>query len=579
MFIIPYPKEIEESEGKLIYSSFTTHCKDEYIKDMYKGFSASDADTEIIVEKNENLTGEAYNLTIDKNGISIEYGEAVGAYRAMTTLKLIVLQSENNSIGYVKIHDYPSVKNRGYMLDISRSKIPNLSHIKKIVDIMADAKYNQLQLYMDSFVYEYKNFPEYWKDTKPLTKEEIKELDAYCKERFITLVPNQNGFGHMAAWTKKKELSHLAITDKFGNPSPTLNPLKKESLELIEKIYDGYFDAFSSDMVNIGMDEPNELGLNETKAECDKRGVGAVYAEYLKKVCALISNKYNKTPMFWDDVVFKHPEQLENLPKDAIVMDWGYESWHHFDRNCSILKENGLRFYVCPGTSMWLSFTGRTNNAIGNIISALEACTYYGGEGFLLTEWGDRGHSQMPTMTYFPLIFGGCFSWDAPGHVSVYFTRCMIEEYMDKVLFKTKGDKSLADIVYRMGNYYLLDEDALMMNITGLFYAVLAPEPIYHTERKILGFRRILKYMTDIKGELNEIKADEDALNEVHFSCDLVIFVAKMICGIHQDIEAEKNDIIKRYNELWVKKSHDIGMNDFTDRLEKAYNYYIEIHR
>ena len=70
-----------------------------------------------------------------------------------------------------------------------------------MVDILSDLKYNQLQLYMESFVYEYKNFPEYTKDTDPLTQAEIRELDAHCKERFMLLVPNQNSFGHMAAWT------------------------------------------------------------------------------------------------------------------------------------------------------------------------------------------------------------------------------------------------------------------------------------------------------------------------------------------------------------------------------------------
>ena len=69
------------------------------------------------------------------------------------------------------------------------------------------------------------------------------------------------------------------------------------------------------------MDEPFELGLNETKEACEKHGVGKVYTDYLNKICELVSKKYNKTPMFWDDIVFKHPEQLENIPKKVIVME------------------------------------------------------------------------------------------------------------------------------------------------------------------------------------------------------------------------------------------------------------------
>ena len=578
MIILPYPKEIEELEGKLKYTAFNTECDDAEVKALFKDFSDANADCTIKLSKDLSLAEEEYKLEIGESGISIEYSKPVGAYRALTTLKLIISQSENSEIGFVKIHDYPSLKNRGYMLDISRGRIASLSHIKKIVDMMAELKYNQLQLYMESIVYEYKNFPQYWKDTKPLTQAEIREIDKYCAERFISLVPNQNGFGHMGAWTEKEELSHLAITGNDGKPSATLNPLKEESLELVDKIYDGYFDAFSSDIVNIGMDEPNELGLNETKEECDKRGVGAVFTDYLKKVCNLISNKYKKTPMFWDDIVFLHPEQLDNLPKEAVLMHWGYEAPHRFDRNCSMIKERGLKFYVCPGTSMWQSFTGRTNNAIANMRSAAAAAESYGAEGFLLTEWGDFGHPQMPAVTYFPFVYGAAISW-TPGHIADYTLMDLIKGYMDKYIYKTENDKSLADIVCRMGNFYLLEEH-LKGNTTETFYYMLMSEYIHTTdslkvtERKKEGFRRVYKYMTEIREELNAVNADADMLEDIIFSCDLVIFISRLMCGIHDGIEEEKNDIINRYKALWVKTSHDIGQDIFINLLEKAFENY-----
>ena len=503
MIILPYPKKMEELGGKLKCTAFNTQCDDAEVGALYKDFSDANADCIIKLSKDLALAEEEYKLEVGESGVSIKYSKPVGAYRALTTLRLIISQSENSEIGFIKIHDYPSLKNRGYMLDISRGRIATLDHIKRIVDMMADLKYNQLQLYMESLVYEYKNFPQYLKDVMYLTQAEIKELDKYCADRFISLVPNQNSFGHMGEWTKKEELSHLAITDADGKPSATLNPLKEETLEFIDKIYDGYFDAFSSDIVNIGMDEPNELGLNETKEECDKRGIGAVFTEHLKKVCDLISNKYKKTPMFWDDIVFLHPEQLDNLPKDATLMHWGYEANHRFDRNCSMIKERGLKFYVCPGTSMWQSFTGRTNNSIANMRSAAEAADYYGGEGFLLTEWGDFGHPQMPAMTYFPLAYGAGISWDVPGHISNADLVDLIKGYMDKYIYKTMGDKSLADIVYRMGNYYLLEEYP-RANATETSMYMFDHDHI--KKSKIEGFRRVYKYMTDIKDELVLLK-------------------------------------------------------------------------
>lgn len=571
MFILPQPKKLEKTEGTLSYSSFKVNCADADIKKMYCDFSDESAQGIITITKNVNLKEEEYNLAIDESGIFIEYSELVGAFRALSTLKMILSQSENGAIEFVKINDYPSIKNRGYMLDISRGRIPNLSHIKRIVDILADLKYNQLQLYMESLVFEYKNFPEYWESTKPLTQEEIKELDAYCKARYINLIPNQNSFGHMAAWTQKPELSHLAITGDDAKPSPTLNPLKEETLEFIDKIYDGYFDSFSADIVNIGMDEPNELGLGETKEACDKYGVGKVYTDYLKKVCSLITDKYHKTPMFWDDIVFLHPEQLDNLPKDAIMMHWGYESEHKFDRNCRSISERGLKFYVCPGSSMWLTFTGRTNNTIFNMTNAAECASHYGAEGFLLTEWGDLGHPQMPSLTYLPLVFGGCISWSVSSTNENNVLVDLVKNYLDKYIYNTKSEKSLADIVYRMGNYYLL-EDYLSFNSTEL--NTIYRDRSLLTERKREGIERVLKHMTDIRRELDSVTADKDALEDAIFSCDLVIYLAKLVCGIHDNIEGEKENIIERYQKLWVKTSHDIGTEIFIDLLEKSFTDY-----
>lgn len=562
MFLIPMPQKIEIKEEKFNGKSFKVFAE----ADIYSFAKVLDTNgvTPIYFEKENNLTDEQYKISITNEKITVLYGEEVGAYRAVSTLKQIISQ---NDVSCLEIYDYPSIKNRGYMLDISRGKIPNLKYLKQLTDILSDLKYNQLQLYMDAFVYEYKNFPEYVKDTEPLTKAEITELSEYCKERFIELVPNQNGFGHMGAWTEKPELSHLAITDKDGKPSPTLNPFLNESVELIDKIYDGFFDAFSSDLVNIGMDEPFELGLNETKETCEKYGVGKVYTDYLNKICKLISEKYNKTPMFWDDIVFKHPEQLPNIPKNSIVMEWGYETEQHFDRNCQRLKEQGLRFYVCPGTSMWGSFTGRSNNAIFNIGDAAETGAYYGAEGFLLTEWGDGGHPQFPALTFLPLTYGGAVSWNCGNHNTeiAYDERrkrvADCQKYLDKYIYKVEGEKSLADIVYRMGNYYLF-EDRLLFNRTELWYYSSQRDEI--TPEKSEGFKRVSAYMESLKEELKDVRADEIAIREIKANCEMVILTAKSLLSEKVDIKNLKNE----FETLWKLKNHTAGIEKFTEVLQ-----------
>ncbi len=558
MILVPKPQKITVNEGVLEARSFKVVCDSE-IKffDVFGG-----GEVLLEVKKAEYDTAEKYSLSIDAEGVHIAYGDIAGAYRAATTLKQILAADK---VDHLEIEDEPSIKNRGYMLDISRGKIPNLDYLKELVDILADLKYNQLQLYMDSFVYEYEGFEEYWKDTQPLTKAEIKELDAYCKDRFIQLVPIQNSFGHMAAWTAKEEIAPLAITGKDGKPSQTLNPLLPESLELMDKIYSGMLDAFSSDILNIGMDEPHELGMNETKEECEKKGVGRVYTEFLNKVIGLVSEKYGKKPMFFDDIVFKHPEELSNIPKNATVMQWGYEGEQHFDRNCALLKSHGLKFYVCPGTSMWGSLVGRMNNAIMNITAAAESGNYYGAEGFLLTEWGDDGHPQFPAITYLPLVVGGYASWNCGNHATEVFygerreLLTTVKKYLDKFIYKVTGDKSLGDVVYRLGNAYILEE--LMFNGTQTVQCITRRYDI--TPERTEGFERIRKFALEMREELDKVQADKTMLDEIKANCDILILVTSLLLGDKDEAECDR--ILGEYERLWKSKNHTVGIEIFPD--------------
>lgn len=567
MNLVPKPLKMTVSEEFLATDSFKVDACCETTAKIFSSLN-NGGNVTVKVEKAEYDNSERYEIKIDKSGIFIKVAGAEAAFRAFTTLKQIIAQSDGR-LPCLEIEDEPSIKVRGYMLDISRGKIPNPEYIKYLCDILADLKYNHLQLYMDSFVYEYKGFEEYWKDTQPLTEAEIKELDAYCKERFIELVPIQNSFAHMAAWTAKEEIAPLAITGKDGKPSQTLNPLLPESLELLDRIYAGMMDAFDTELFNIGMDEPFELGTEQTKEECDKKGVGRVYTEYLNKVCDLVTNKYHKTPMFFDDIVFKHPEELANIPKNAVVMQWGYEGEQQFDRNCRMIKEHGLRFFVCPGTSMWGSITGRMNNAVINICTAAECGNYYGAEGFLLTEWGDDGHPQFPANTYFPLVYGGYVSWNCGNHRSepAYAERRAAlyecKDYLDKFIYKTEGEKSLADIVYRMGNYYI-NEDRLYFNGTELNACFMRREEI--TPERLVGFERVLKYMQGMRAELESIKANTMMLREVILNCDMVIMLCNLVLGRADKSECDR--IFAEYRALWLAKNHEAGINIFPDLVK-----------
>ena len=147
---------------------------------------------------------EEYKLTIAAEGIAIASSCDEGFFRAATSLHQMIRRQKGN-LALCEIEDKPEIARRGYMLDISRGRMPKVETIKTMIDFLAALKYNEFQLYMEGDCFKYAAYPKETADFDCLTPEDIRELDAYCRERYIDLVPNQNSFGHMYTWLRKPD--------------------------------------------------------------------------------------------------------------------------------------------------------------------------------------------------------------------------------------------------------------------------------------------------------------------------------------------------------------------------------------
>ena len=133
---------------------------------------------------------EGYHLTIGDERIGIVARDAAGLAYGFATLTQLVRQF-GKRLPQLHIEDWPDFAHRGVMLDISRDKVPTMATLFGLVDMLAEWKINQFQLYMEH-TFAYDAHRAVWKDASPMTGEEILALDAYCRERHIELVPNQN---------------------------------------------------------------------------------------------------------------------------------------------------------------------------------------------------------------------------------------------------------------------------------------------------------------------------------------------------------------------------------------------------
>ena len=86
----------------------------------------------------------------------------------------------------------------GTMLDCSRNAVPNLHTLKKWVDLTASLGYNTLLLYTED-TYEVPDEPYFGYMRGRYTQAELRELDAYAKERGMTIMPCIQTLAHLYA--------------------------------------------------------------------------------------------------------------------------------------------------------------------------------------------------------------------------------------------------------------------------------------------------------------------------------------------------------------------------------------------
>ena len=480
--LIPIPKRVSRSDGTYIAKRdgiinlpdnslypYISAAKAYRFADAKLTVGGSSVPPTVNILREDGYGGEGYRLTVADDGIKIYYSEIHGAfYGFMTLTQLCDLGYE---LPYIDITDEPFYPLRGYMLDIGRNKVPKLCEIKRLVDRLARLKVNHLELYIEGVPFEYKSFPLLWQGREIMTGEEIMELDRYCIDRCVELVPTQNNFGHMDKWLYREFRDYAECPDGFHFdgcflPDPRcLNPLDPRCEELINKLADDFLPYFTSDKYNICCDETLELGQGRSKDECERLGKGRVYLDFLKKVVAAAERR-GKQVYFWDDVIKDFPELLPEIPEGVTALEWGYMANQPSEEGCIKLEKSGVKYLVCPGTGAWNTFLGKTSQMISNINNAACFGKAHGASGLLNTDWGDSGHLQSIATSYSGIAYGAAMAWGPDENKDMALAPALDAH----VFFDRAG--VMGKFVLDAGNYYEY-EGTIPYNITLSFRALL----------------------------------------------------------------------------------------------------------
>jgi hypothetical protein len=373
------------------------------------------------VDSGINANPEYYRLTVTPDGVEVRAASPQGLFRAAATLaQLLLSEPGRDVIPCVDIVDWPDFPARGFYRDVTRGRVPTLDSLKRLADTLAFYKINQLQLYVEH-AFAFSMIPEFSEGNTPLAAADIVELDKYCADRFIDLVPSLSTFGHLYELLRLPRFERLNELDVKASETPrdlwdrmahyTLNVSDPGSMELVKGMIGEYAPLFSSKRFNICCDETFDLGKGKNAERARSEGVGRLYVEFVNKVIDAVKS-VGKEPMLWGDIVLKHPEYISELPGGTVFLNWDYAP-DAGDESVKKFRDAGVAQYVCPGVQGWSRFAADVDRACANISRMARFGVEAGAVGVLNTDWGDCGHVNLPATSCHGLAFGAALSWNA----------------------------------------------------------------------------------------------------------------------------------------------------------------------
>lgn len=313
-------------EGKYVYiPDFTLEEKAFFPKgiSLLKSlFSFREGGKPFIVEKWENAPDkEGYSWEAEEEKILLKVASDQALLHACRTLK----QLQNGSfLPCGQILDYPQVPMRGFHTNLASCRQFEGEEVRTFLRKMAKFKLN-------TFLLEYNaRFPF---SSHPLiptgnafTGEDVASFEKICEENCIEIIPLVQCLGHNDHINRLPEYGKYFEPDSpDGKKSAQLCPCNEESFTLFTTLAEEILQAHPrGKYLHLGGDEARSLGMCPAcAAYVEKYGAGDLYVEYINK-CAAFARKKGRIPIIWDDMLSRHPELIDKVDKDLVIMVWDY---------------------------------------------------------------------------------------------------------------------------------------------------------------------------------------------------------------------------------------------------------------
>lgn len=332
-----------------------------YCRDVYRlnlcvrpSTGKKSAKNRISLEFDSTMVPGQYTLRISDKEIRIR-GSADGVFYGIQSLiQLLPVtvpdRADKLEVPFVDIADMPRFEYRGMLLDVGRHFF-GVGFLKKCIDYAAYHKMNIFHLHLtddQGWRIEIKRYPMLnqigsWRNGTMIglypgtgndsirhggyyTQDELKELVAYARDRFITLIPEIEMPGHaLAALASYPYLGCTGgpyrVKESWGYSGDVFCAGKESTFEFIQHVLDEVMEIFPSKYIHIGGDEcPKERWQQcaACQAKIKEKGLAdeqALQHYFVTRIQQYLSAK-GRTIIGWDEI-------LEGgTAPDAVIMSW-----------------------------------------------------------------------------------------------------------------------------------------------------------------------------------------------------------------------------------------------------------------
>jgi hexosaminidase len=380
--IIPRPESLAVGRGRFVINANTVIYTDAASADVARRFAASllpatglsipvrvgaAPSTGIVLERNPRLTrlgDEGYELSVTGRRISIRAKERAGVFYGLQTVRQLLppevfREAKVDSVAWaipaVRIVDRPRFAWRGAHLDVGRHFMPK-EFVKKYIDLIALQKMNTFHWHLtedQGWRIEIKKYPRLtqvgaWRTQTVVghqtsrtdsttwqfdgqrhggfyTQDDVREVVAYARDRFVNVVPEIEMPGHaLAAIAAYPELGVTGqpadVGTRWGVYANILNA-EPSTVSFMQDVLTEVMALFPSRFIHVGGDEADKAlwktspRIQERIKELGLKDEHELQSWFIQQMDAFLT-AHNRRLVGWDEI-------LEGgLAPGATVMSW-----------------------------------------------------------------------------------------------------------------------------------------------------------------------------------------------------------------------------------------------------------------